>query len=200
MATSSSPSQQQMRLGDESPNPSAWRERLPVIGLAALGLIVACLLAAFQLGISPALWDPFFGSASSARVVESPIAHLLPIPDALLGVFGYLADLVTGTAGGRHRWRTRPWLVLLFGLVITGLALVGVLLFLMQALYLHSWCTLCLTSALLSLAVFALGISEPLASLGYLWEIIRAHGQVGLALWGRNDPWPVVKVSKRHGG
>lgn len=159
-----------------APNPSAWRDRLPVIGLAALGLVVACLLATFQLGLIPAVWDPIFGSASSARVVESPIAHLLPIPDALLGVFGYLADLVLGAAGGQQRWRTHPRLVLLFGLVITSLALVGILLILMQALYLHAWCTLCLASALLSVTIFAWGISEPLASVGYLWGKARGVG------------------------
>ncbi len=148
-------------------SPSAWRERLPILGLAVLGLLISAYLGAVQLGLIAQPWDPIFGSASSDRVLHSVIDRYLPIPDAVLGVFGYGADIITGALGGRDRWRTWPAITLLFGLVIFGLALVSTLLIFMQTFYLHAWCTLCLGSALISLAVYALGIREPLATLRY---------------------------------
>ena len=45
-------------------NPSAWRERLPLLALAVVGLLAALYTALAQLGAVPAMWDPFFGSAS----------------------------------------------------------------------------------------------------------------------------------------
>ena len=146
-------------------SPSAWRERLPILGLAALGLFISAYLSLVQIGVLPHAWDPIFGSASSDRVLLHSI--LAPLPDAVLGVLGYCADIITGALGGRNRWRTWPSMTLLFGLVIFGLALVSVLLILLQTLYMHTWCTLCLCSALISLVIFGLGVHEPLATLGY---------------------------------
>ena len=51
----------------------------------------------------------------------------LPIPDAALGVFGYLLDAVTGAIGRRARWRTLPWMVIGFGLAVGLLGAVSIL-------------------------------------------------------------------------
>jgi uncharacterized membrane protein len=120
--------------------------------LASVGLAVAAYLAACQLGLARP-WDPIFGLASSARVLHSALARALPVPDAVLGTAGSAAEIVTGLAGGRTRWRTHPWLVLSFGAVAAGLALVGIGLIGMQVLFVHSACTLCLASALVSIGV-----------------------------------------------
>jgi Vitamin K epoxide reductase family len=101
-------------------NPSSWSERLPLVGLALAGFAIAISLTYFQVGIIHALWDPFFGSASSARVSSSPVSRLLPIPDASLGALGYAADAILGSIGGPDRWRRMPWMVLLFSLAIPG--------------------------------------------------------------------------------
>jgi uncharacterized membrane protein len=152
-------------------SPSAWSERVPLLCLAALGLLISAYLGAVQVGAIAQPWDPIFGNASSIRVLHSIPPRYLPIPDAILGVFGYAADLIVGGIGGRERWRYWPGLVLLFGLVIFGLALVSVLLILMQTLYLHTWCTLCLCSALISLAIYALGSHEVLFTIRHLLRL-----------------------------
>jgi hypothetical protein len=70
-------------------------------------------LTLFQLGVWPAIWEPFFGEGSRL-ILSGRVSHLLPIPDAALGPPGYLADAVFGLAGGTARWRTQPWLVIVF--------------------------------------------------------------------------------------
>src|SRR5919205_1457619 len=85
-------------------NPSAWSDRLPIIGLALLGFGIALYLALYQLGVFAGVWEPFFGDGSR-RILHSSVSRLLPIPDAALGAMGYLLDAVTGAIGGRDRWR-----------------------------------------------------------------------------------------------
>ena len=45
-------------------NPSAWHQRLPIIGLALAGFAVAGYLALFQVGVIDGVWEPFFGDGS----------------------------------------------------------------------------------------------------------------------------------------
>lgn len=138
-------------------NPSAWRERLPQVGLALVGAVVAGYLTLVQLGVLGPAWDPLFGDGSQ-RVLHSSFSEALPFPDAALGLLAYLADVVLGVVGGTDRWRTRPWPAYLLALVVLGAALGGLALVVVQAAVVHAWCTLCLTSAALSLAV--LGVNR----------------------------------------
>src|SRR5688572_820032 len=98
-------------------NPSSWGQRLPLVGLAAVGFLIATYLALFQFGVVGRVWDPVFG-AGSETVLTSWVAKdtqkYLGVSDAALGAFGYLADAVTGVIGATRRWRTMPWLVVLF--------------------------------------------------------------------------------------
>lgn len=167
-------------------NPSAWRERRWPLGLAVIGLLAALYTGLSQVGVIPAMWDPFFGSASSYAVTHSFISRLLPIPDGLLGVVGYACDLIFGALGGEQRWRRTPWAALIFGAVITALFLVGVTLTALQATVIGHWCTICLLSAAVSVLVFALGIRESIASLRYLALTLLEDGRRGAwrALWG----------------
>lgn len=145
------------------PNPSRWRERLPILLLAAIGLTLASYLAAYQIGFTRKVWDPFFGSGSE-RVLHSFISQLLPIPDAVLGAVGYFAELITGSLGGEQRWRTSSSLVLLYGAVVAAVAIAALLLSALQLFVLHACCTLCLVSAVISLLIGWLAHSEVLAS------------------------------------
>lgn len=166
-------------------NPSAWRKRLPLLCLAVIGLAAALLTALSQSGVTPGLWDPFFGAASSYAVTHSAISRLLPVPDGWLGVIGYCFDIVLGALGGDVRWRRRPWLTLLFGLVITALAAVGVALTILQATVIGQWCSICLLSALVSVLIFSLGIRESLATVQLLNRTRHAHGwdSVWTTIW-----------------
>lgn len=148
-------------------NPSTWRERLPIIGLAIAGAVIAGYLAAYQLGLFGTVWEPFFGNGSE-RILHSTISRLLPIPDAALGALGYLADAVSGAIGGRHRWRRMPWLVILFGLAVGPLGIVSITLVILQPVLFDAWCSLCLASALISLLMIGPAMDEVLASLQHL--------------------------------
>ncbi|MGH7449107.1 MAG: vitamin K epoxide reductase family protein [Longimicrobiales bacterium] len=159
-------------------NPSAWSQRLPVIGLALAGFVIAAYLALFQLGVFPRVWEPFFGDGSR-RVLTSGVSRVLPIPDAALGAFGYLADAVTGAIGGRDRWRTMPWIVVVFGLAVGPLGAISVLLVILQPVLLDAWCTLCLASAVVSVLMIGPAMDEVLASLQHL---ARERGR-GASLW-----------------
>jgi hypothetical protein len=148
-------------------NPSSWRQRLPIVALATLGFAIAGYLTAFQVGLIDEVWEPFFGDGSR-RVLESGISRVLPVPDAALGAFGYLLDAVTGVVGGRDRWRSMPWIVVLFGIAVGPLGAVSILLVILQPVALDAWCTLCLASAVVSVLMIGPALDEVLASLQHL--------------------------------
>lgn len=170
-------------------NPSAWRERWLLICLAAIGLLAALYTALSQLGVFPTMVDPFFGSASSHMVTHSAISRLLPVPDGLFGVAGYLCDLVLGSLGGEDRWRSRPWAVLTFAVVVVLLGIVSLVLTILQGTVIGHWCTVCLISATVSTIILGLGIGETLATLQYL-ALVRVER-------GATEVWRAVMGTSR---
>lgn len=168
-----------------SDNPSAWRQRVWIAAVALVGCGIATYLALFQVGIVDRVWEPFFG-AGSRKVLTSRISHALPVPDAALGALGYLVDAVAGLIGGQNRWRTMPWMVLLFGIAIGPLGAVSIMLVVFQPVLVGAWCTLCLASAFISLVMIGPAADEVVASLQHLWRVRRGGGSVWRAFWGRN--------------
>lgn len=166
-----------------STNPSAWFQRLPIVALALLGFGIATYLALYQLGVFATVWEPFFGSGSRV-ILTSRISRLLPIPDAALGAFGYLLDAVTGLIGGRRRWRTMPWIVIVFGLAVGPLGAVSIALVIAQPVLLDAWCTLCLASAVISVLMIGPAMDEVLAALQYLNHASKRGQSVWRAFWG----------------
>ena len=159
-------------------NPSTWSERLPIVGLALIGFAIATYLALYQWQVLATVWEPFFGEGS-VTILNSRISHILPVPDAALGAFGYFLDAATGVIGGRARWRTMPWMVVIFGLAVGPLGFVSVMLVIFQPVLFDAWCTLCLASALVSVLMIGPAADEVLASLHYLkQERLR-----GRSLW-----------------
>lgn len=191
-------------------NPSAWRERWPLLVLAAVGFLAALYTALSQLGVFPTMWDPFFGSASSYAVTHSALSRLLPIPDGVFGVFGYLLDLIFGSLGGEDRWRSRPWVVLIFAIVVVVLGIISLVLTITQGAVIGQWCTVCLISAAVSTLILGMGIGEALATLQYLSRVFMELGVPAAwrALWGigrarRRDPeeagWaPAIATPRRN--
>jgi len=167
-----------------SVNPSSWRQRLPIVGLALAGTAIALYLALYQWGVLGWVWEPFFGDGS-ARILDSWVSKVLPIPDAALGAAGYLLDAATGAIGGHARWKTMPWVVILFGVAVGPLGAVSVLLVVLQPVLFEAWCTLCLASAVVSIAMIGPALDEVLASLQHLARVRRAGGDVWRAFWGR---------------
>lgn len=160
-------------------NPSTWGQRLPLVGVALIGAAIASYLAAFQLGWVSDVWDPFFGRGTRV-ILTSGVSRILPIPDAALGAIGYFADALTGIIGGRSRWRTLPWLVIVFGIAVGPLGAVSVLLVILQPVVFGAWCTLCLASAVISVLMIGPAMDEVLASLQHVGRTMRS----GESLWG----------------
>jgi uncharacterized membrane protein len=169
-------------------SPSRWSRRAPLVVLALVGCGIASYLSLYQVGVLSSVWDPIFGPDSSQRVLGSGVSRALPVPDATLGVLAYLADAILGLVGGQQRWRTMPWIVLLFGLVVAGLVLTGLVLVLTQVFVVQAGCTLCLTSAAISFITGWLARDEIAAALGHVRRA-RARGQ---SLWQalRGEPFP----------
>jgi uncharacterized membrane protein len=165
-------------------NPSAWSQRWPLVLIAFIGLLIALYLGLYQLHIIPTVWEPYFGLGSE-RVLNSAISKALPVPDALLGAFGYLLDVITGLIGGTDRWRRKPWIVVLFGIAIGPLGLVSVLLVIFQPVLVGAWCTLCIVTAVISVVMISPAMDELLASLQYLQRVRRNGYSVSRAFWGK---------------
>ncbi len=167
-------------------NPSRWPRRLPEAALAVLGAVVAGYLAAYQLGVVAAVWDPFFGSASSASVVESSLSRVLPVPDAVLGTLAYLVEAALVLSGRPDRWISQSWRVVAFGVVVAGLGVTAIGLVLIQALVVHAWCSLCLTSAAISLVMAGSAVEEVRAAV----EVLAARherSRHAVVVSGRRD-------------
>ncbi len=154
------------------PSPSRWNKRCPVIVIALLACGIATYLGLYQGDVLAHVWEPFFGNGSHQILKESSLARSLPIPDAILGAIAYFSEAVLESLGGEERWRLRPWLVLLVGLLSAGLGLAGLTLVLCQAFVFRAFCTLCLGSALCSFILAALVAPEVLAA----WKELHKQG------------------------
>jgi hypothetical protein len=160
-------------------NPSRWSHRLPVLLLALAGCGIATYLALYQFGVLRTAWEPFFGNGSTVILRQSAIAHLLPVPDAAVGAFVYLLEALAELPGGAARWRTKPWAVVLLGLIAAGLGAAAVVLVVCQPVLFGHFCTLCLASAACSLLGCAAAAPEVWATLQHL----RREHRRGVAWW-----------------
>ncbi len=162
-------------------SPSSWLQRIPIIALAFVGLFISRYLAAFQLGHSDSVWDPFFLDGS-ARIITSEVSQAWPVPDAGVGALAYVLEILTGIIGGRARWRSMPWLVLLFGLLIVPLGAVSIFFIVIQPIVIGTWCTLCLVAALAMLLQIPYSMDELVACGQFLREQRRLGKSVLLAI------------------
>lgn len=172
-------------------NPSAWGQRIPIVVLALVGVFVSGWLALYQQEVTDTVWEPFFGEGTRQIVRESSFSQAFerfPIGDAALGTIGYFVDALTGVIGGTKRWRTMPWIVVIFGLFIGPLGVLSVMLVIFQPVLYSAFCTLCLASAVISLAMIGPAADEVLASLQYLRDVRDEGGSVWDAFWGREQP------------
>ena len=177
-------------------NPSDWTQRLPIIGLALIGLFVSLSLSAYQLGHIDAVWEPFFPGGPDPRngteeIITSEVSEAWPVPDAAVGALVYDLEIVTGFIGSRRRWRTMPWLVIAFGLMIVPLGVVSIGFIIIQPIVIGTWCTLCLIGAAAMLVQVPYAMDELLASLQFLIRRKRAgHPILRTLLVGDTDDGP----------
>jgi uncharacterized membrane protein len=168
-------------------SPSAFTQRLPIVALAFIGLFVSRYLAAYQLGHIDGLWDPFFGPGKttadngSEAVVTSWVSKGFPIADAGLGAFAYALDILASVIGDRRRWRTMPWMTLLFGLLVVPLGAVSVAF--IQPPLIGALCSLCILQAAVTVVLVPYAIDEVLASCQYLYRATRAGEPFWRIFW-----------------
>jgi hypothetical protein len=117
-------------------------------------------------------------------VITSDISKQFPVSDAGLGAFAYSLEMLSAFKGGERRWRTMPWMVVVFGILAVPLSLTSVLLIILQPLVVGAWCTLCLATAFCMLILIALSIDEVAAVIQYLrskekpfWTLLFKGGQ-----------------------
>lgn len=169
-------------------NPSAWPQRAPVIVLAFVSFLVSRHMAAFQLGHIDRLWDPFFGDGT-ARVLTSEVSKAFPISDAGLGATTYLIEVLMGFMGDARRWRTMPWMVAGFGLVVVPLGIVSIALIVMQPLSVGAWCSPCLFTAAAMLLMIPLALDEVVAMVQFVAQQKREGASAWRVFWlGANLP------------
>ncbi|WOS65808.1 NAD-dependent epimerase/dehydratase family protein [Sinorhizobium fredii] len=170
-------------------SPSAFTQRIPIVALAFVGLFVSRYLAAYQMGHIDGLWDPFFGPGGAAvrngseAVVTSWVSKGFPIADAGFGAFAYGLDILAGAIGDRRRWRTMPWMVLLFGLLIIPLGVVSVSFIIIQPPLIGALCTLCIVQAAVTVVLIPYSIDEVLAAVQYLWRATKAGEPFWRTFW-----------------
>lgn len=148
-------------------NPSSWSKRAVLLILAVTGFFIALYLGLYQVHIFSTVWEPFFGNGTK-KILTSSFSRSLPVPDALLGAFAYLCDIILVSIGNNVRWRTKPWVVILYGCLVGLMALVSIFLVILQAFILDYWCTLCLVSAALTFSMIWPVSMELLATIHFL--------------------------------
>ena len=159
-------------------NPSTWHQRAPMIVLGFVGWLISRYLAAFQLGYISSVWDPLFGEGTR-RVLTSEVSRMMPVSDAGLGAFAYTVEFLMAWMGGRTRWRTMPWMVTFFFIVVVPLGLTHVTLVILQPVVVGAWCTLCLAAAFLMLLMIPFTIDEVIVTMQFL----AAARRDGRPLW-----------------
>jgi nucleoside-diphosphate-sugar epimerase len=165
---------------DWSYNPSGWTQRLPIILLALIGLYVSRYLAAYQLGHIPDIWDPFFTGSpldpqnGTEEIITSSVSRAWPVSDAAVGGYTYLLEILTGIVGSRMRWRTMPWLVVLFGLMIAPLGITSIFFIIIQPVVLGTWSTIALIGVAAVLLQIPYSLDELLAALQFLRRRAKA--------------------------
>ena len=159
-------------------NPSSWPQRAPIIALGLVGFFLSRQMASFELHHITSFTDPFFG-LGTVRVLTSDISRAFPIPDAGLGAVAYMIEFLMGFMGDKARWRTMPWMVTFFGILVVPLGIVSITLIILQPLAVGAWCTPCLMAAAAMLIMISLTLDEVVATLQFLVQA-RHEGQ---SLW-----------------
>jgi len=161
-------------------SPSDWTQRIPIIALAIFGYLVSRYLAAYQLGHVDGVWEPFFTGApedpknGTEEIITSDVSRAWPVPDAGLGALTYQLEILIGLIGSASRWRTMPWLVLVFGIMIVPLGVVSITFIIIQPILLGTWCTLCLITAAAMLIQIPYSVDELIATCQFLVRRKRA--------------------------
>ncbi|MFC4989306.1 vitamin K epoxide reductase family protein [Saliphagus infecundisoli] len=163
-------------------NPSTAAQRAPILIAALIGFFFSMHMTTYQIGYTDFVFEPFFGQGT-VNVLTSDISEMFPVSDAGLGAVAYAIEVLMVFMGDKRRWRTMPWMVTLFGIVVIPLGFVSIILIILQPLAVGSWCALCLLSALAMLFMIALTVDEVVAMGQFLYRRTREGESLWRAFW-----------------
>ncbi|WPP51878.1 vitamin K epoxide reductase family protein [Catalinimonas niigatensis] len=181
-----------MKMGSEVPpgwsyNPSSWPQRWIMIVAGFIGWMVSRYLGAYQLGYIDQIWDPFFGEGSRL-VLDSNMSHSLPVSDGGMGALAYTFEFLMGWMGAPTRWRTMPWMVTFFGILVIPLGLVHIFLVISQPVVVGYWCTFCLLAAAVMLPMIPLEIDEVVAMGQHMVQAKKRGDSFWKVFWKGGKP------------
>jgi nucleoside-diphosphate-sugar epimerase/uncharacterized membrane protein len=163
-------------------SPSTDAQRLPIAVMGIIGLLISRYLTAYQLGHVDSVWEPFFaGSPTDPRngteeIITSDVSRMWPIPDAGLGAISYMLEILMAVMGTRDRWRTMPWMVTFFGILVIPLGVISIYFIIIQPIVIGTWSTLALIAALAMLIMVPFALDEVIAMGQFLyWSHCRGQ-------------------------
>jgi hypothetical protein len=176
-----------MKPGPEMPpgwsyNPSSWHQRAPLAALGVIGWFISRYLAARQLGHIEWAWEPFFGPGTE-RVLFSEVSEAFPVSDAGLGAVAYTFEALMAFMGGVTRWRSMPWMVLFFGILVIPLGITHIVLVILMPVMVGHWCTLCLAAAATMLVMIPLTVDEVVAMFQFMAQARREGKPLWRTFW-----------------
>src|SRR5262249_24823284 len=184
-------------------SPSSWLQRLPMIALGFLGFLIARHLTSYQLGHIRAVWDPFFsggdGKNGTEFIITSSVSQAWPIPDAGVGAAAYMIETLMGAMGTASRWRTMPWMVTFFFILVVPLGGVSIFFIIIQPIMIGTYCTLCLIAAVAMLIMIPLTLDEVVAMGQYMLRSVHA-GRPFWRIFFQGGPEPSGGVDKNDPG
>lgn len=160
--------------------PSTGAQRLPIAALGLIGLLISRMLTAYQLGHVDYAWEPFFAGNpldprnGTEEIITSAVSKAWPIPDAGLGAISYTLEILMAVMGTRDRWRTMPWMVTFFGILVIPLGVISVYFIIIQPIMIGTWSTPALIAALAMLVMIPFALDEVIAMGQFVYW---AHGQ-----------------------
>lgn len=163
-------------------NPSTWLQRAPIIILGWIGFFGSRYLTAFQLGYIDQVWDPFFGNGTE-KVLTSEVSKAFPISDAGLGTVSYTIEALMGYMGMSDRWRTMPWMVAFFGVLVIPLGVTSIVLIMLQPVAVGFWCSICLLTAVAMLIMIPLTLDEVVAMIQFLVKRVKQGKPFWRTFW-----------------
>jgi nucleoside-diphosphate-sugar epimerase/uncharacterized membrane protein len=182
--------------------PSTYLQRIPIIALGLVGLVLARILTAYQLGHIDGVWEPFFDAPGplngTEHIITSAMSKAWPVADGGVGAVTYMAEILMGAMGGRARWRTMPWMVVLFGIVVVPLGVVSIYFIIMQPIAIGTYCTICLLAAAAMLVMIPCSLDE-LVAMGQFLVLNTRRGRPFWRAFFRGDALPGGTIDNRPG-
>ncbi|QTE50407.1 hypothetical protein J3L21_00010 [Mucilaginibacter rubeus] len=117
------------------------------------------------------------------KVLTSSVSKSFPISDAGLGNLSYTIEALMGYMGMSNRWRTMPWMVSFFGILVIPLGVISIVLITLQPVSVGHWCTICLTTAVAMVVMIPLTLDEVVAMIQFLTRRVKEGKPFWRTFW-----------------